>query len=259
MTFSPPNIDQRRYEDVVQQLCSLTEKYTAELQIVDQNLFGKVLAQDVVDGENNLIATTNLTITEIAAETTQIALDDLIEAGITEVWVKRWFADNTDAGKALIRIFGKMITTVGDRLNRVPEKNFLSFLDLIGAQLKPPEAAKVPVTFQLAEGTKSDAFVPENTPVAAPPSENQAEEIVFETDRPLVLTPAQLQTVWMQDPRSHTWSDRLAPATGATDIAYEAFAGDTDIAHHLYVSCPEQDYRRSPSKLQRAKAPKRPN
>ena len=239
MTFSPPNIDQRRYEDVVQQLAKLTEKYTAELQVVDQNLLGKVLAQDVVDAENNLVATADLTVTEIAAETTQIALNDLIETGITEVWVKRWSADNTDAGKALIRIFGKMITTVGDRLNRVPEKNFLSFLDLIGAQLKPPGAAKVPVTFQLAEGTKSDAFVPENTPVAAPPSENQADEIVFETDRPLVLTPAQLQTVWMQDPRNHTWGDRLAPATGVTDIAYEAFAGDKDIAHHLYVSCPE--------------------
>lgn len=239
MTFSPPNIDQRRYEDVVQQLCLLTEKYTAELQVVDQTLLGKVLAQDVIDSENNLIATAHLTITEIAAETTQIALDNLIEAGITEVWVKRWSADNTDAGKALIRIFSKMMTTVGDRLNRVPEKNFLSFLDLIGAQLKPPEAARVPVTFQLVEGTKSDAFVPENTPVAAPPSENQEEEIVFETDRPLVLTPAQLQTVWMQDPRNHTWSDRLAPATGVTDIAYEAFAGDTEIAHHFYVSCPE--------------------
>ncbi|OKH18131.1 putative baseplate assembly protein [[Limnothrix rosea] IAM M-220] len=175
----------------------------------------------------------------MAAETTQIALDDLISAGITEVWVKRWSSENTDAGKALIRIFGHMITTVSDRLNHVPEKNFLSFLDLIGSQLKPPEAARVPVTFQLAVGTKSDVFVPEHTPVAAPPSEDQADEIVFETDRPIVLTSAQLQTVWMQDPRHQTWGDRLAAATGITNTAYEAFAGENDIPHYLYVSCPE--------------------
>ncbi|AFY37044.1 hypothetical protein Lepto7376_0633 [[Leptolyngbya] sp. PCC 7376] len=239
MTSSPPKIDQRRYEDVVQQLCSLTERYTAELQIVDELLLGKVLAKDVFDSEENLIISAHKTVVEVANETTQVALDDLLESGIEEVWIKRWHSENIDAGKALIRIFGNMVATVSDRLNRVPEKNFLSFLDLIGSQLKPPEAARVPLTFQLAEGTKSDAFVPENTPVAAPPSEDQADEIIFETDRPLVLTPAQLQTVWMQDPRTQTWSDRLSAATGNTSTAYEAFAGEQNVAHHLYVSCPE--------------------
>jgi hypothetical protein len=55
--------------------------------------------------------------------------------------------EQMDVGRALIRIFGRLVTKVSDRLNQVPEKNFLAFLDLIGGQLQPPQAAKVPLTF----------------------------------------------------------------------------------------------------------------
>jgi len=66
----------------------------------------------------------------------------------TETWAAQFTewspAPNheNDAGRALIRIFGRMVKLVSDRLNQVPEKNFLAFLDLIGGKLKPPEPAR---------------------------------------------------------------------------------------------------------------------
>lgn len=238
MTFFPPKIDQRGYEDVVQQLSGLAEKYTAEWAAVDETLVNKVLAESIIDAEEKVLFTANTKIVLENAQAGEVLLADLENQGIEEVWVKSWSPRKADAGTALIRIFGNMVTTVGDRLNQVPEKNFLSFLDLIGAQLKPPQAARVALTFSLAEGTQKDAFVPEGTSVAAPPSEDQSEEIIFETDRPLVVTPAQLQTVWIQDPQNGLYGDRLSEATGQIDAAYDAFAGVEEIPHYLYLTCP---------------------
>ncbi|MEM7581257.1 MAG: baseplate protein J, partial [Cyanobacteria bacterium P01_A01_bin.80] len=122
--------------------------------------------------------------------------------------------EKTDAGGALIRIFARMVKLIGNRLNQVPEKNFLAFLDLIGGQLKPPQAAKVPLTFYLAEGSPVDALVPARTQISAPPAEGSDEEIVFETDRELIVTTAQLQGVFVIEPSKDKYSNRTLEATG---------------------------------------------
>ena len=90
--------------------------------------------------------------------------------------------EKADAGGALIRIFARMVNLIGNRLNQVPEKNFLAFLDLIGGQIKLPLAAKVPLSFYLAEGSPVEGLVPARTQISAPPAEGSDEEIVFETD-----------------------------------------------------------------------------
>ena len=144
-----------------------------------------------------------------------------------------------DAGEALIRIFGKMVKSVSDRLNQVPEKNFLAFLDLIGGQLKPPQPAKVPLTFYLAEGSPVDGLVPAYTQMSAPPAEGSDEEIVFETDGELVVTTAQLKAVFLREPSKDKYRDCTLEAIGQKDADFLAFAGDRPIEHSLYLTCPE--------------------
>ncbi|MFB2772426.1 baseplate J/gp47 family protein [Pelatocladus sp. BLCC-F211] len=145
----------------------------------------------------------------------------------------------TDAGEALIRIFGRMVKLVSDRLNQVPDKNFLAFLDLIGGELKPPQPAKVPLTFYLAEGSPVDGLVPAHTQVSAPPAEGSDAEIVFETTRELVVTTTQLQAVLVREPSQNQYSDRTFAATGQEDTEFFAFVGDRPIPHSLYITCPE--------------------
>ena len=58
----------------------------------------------------------------------------------------------SDPGVTLLELYAWMTEMVIYRLNKVPEKNFLTFLDLIGVRLKPPEPARVVLEFTPADG-----------------------------------------------------------------------------------------------------------
>lgn len=141
-----------------------------------------------------------------------------------------------DAGTALVGIFGRLVEGVIERLNQAPEKNFLAFLDLIGTQIRPPRPARVPLTFQLATGSPVDALVPARTQVAAPPAAGEEEDIVFETDRDLVVTRSQLVAVFAHEPTEDRYTDVTPLATGVSDAAFPAFTGTTLVEHSLYLA-----------------------
>src|ERR1700716_957887 len=56
----------------------------------------------------------------------------------------------SDPGVTLIETFAWMTDQVLYRLNRVPERNYIKFLELIGVRLFPPTAARVAITFWLS-------------------------------------------------------------------------------------------------------------
>ncbi|MBD2184298.1 baseplate J/gp47 family protein [Aerosakkonema funiforme] len=142
-----------------------------------------------------------------------------------------------DAGRALIRIFGRMAALVNDRINQAPEKNFLAFLDTIGTQILPPIPARVPLTFNLVSGNPTDASVPAGTQVAAPPIEEEKEEVVFETERKLALITAQLQAVFVREPLTDRYSDRTSEATGNINAAFKAFEANKPNEHYFFLAC----------------------
>src|SRR5918994_253533 len=55
-----------------------------------------------------------------------------------------------DPGVTLIEAFAMMADQLTYRLNRVPDRHYLRFLELIGVRLFPATAARVPVTFWLS-------------------------------------------------------------------------------------------------------------
>src|SRR3954469_23888401 len=98
-------------------------------------------------------------------------------------WVQaradRWTDHNvSDPGVTLIETFAHMVDQLLYRLNRVPDRNYVKFLDLIGVTLFPPTAARVPVTFWLSGPQEETVTVPEGTPVATVRTETD-EAIVF--------------------------------------------------------------------------------
>ncbi|NTV64028.1 MAG: hypothetical protein HGA65_10905, partial [Oscillochloris sp.] len=142
-----------------------------------------------------------------------------------------------DGGQALIRIFARMAEVLIERLNRVPEKNFFAFLDLIGAQILPPQAARVPLTFRLAAGSTSDSLVPARTQVAATPAPGDPGPVIFETERELVVTHSALGAVFVRQPDRDYYACSLAAiATGNTEGSFPAFEADTPTPHYLYLS-----------------------
>jgi hypothetical protein len=254
MSIQPPKIDNRTYEDIVAQTVKLVQHYTAQKssELVDNQaefLLDRTLAQDIKDTEGKIIATAGTLIDEKLAD----AIAKVNDLKQINVKVKGWYKQtidsdpnnpkskiqnpkSNDVGLALIRIFGRMAATVSDRLNRVPEKNFLAFLDLLGTQILPPQPARVPLTFYLASGVPENttALVPAYTQISAPPAE---EEVVFETEHDLIVTLVQLQAVFVRQLEADRYSDRTSQATGKEDTAFLVFAGDTPIEHSLYLAC----------------------
>ncbi|ROO61563.1 putative phage baseplate assembly protein [Micromonospora sp. Llam0] len=142
-----------------------------------------------------------------------------------------------DAGQALIGIFARYAELVVQRLNQVPERDYLAFLNLIGTRPVPPRPARVPLTFALAPGSRTEAVVPAGTQVAATPRDGEDDEVVFETATDLVVTPAQLQAVLVDDAPHDSYADRSAAGTGQRDESFAAFTGDQPVPHRFYLAC----------------------
>lgn len=137
----------------------------------------------------------------------------------------------------LIGTFARFAEIIIERLNQVPDKNFLAFLDLLGASRLPPQAARTPLTFSLAAGSTVDVVVPVGTQVAAPPAEGEKAPVIFETEAELVVTAAQLTSVFVREPQQDTWSDRTGWLTTKTATAGFVFHGDAGVEHSLYLAC----------------------
>lgn len=95
----------------------------------------------------------------------------------------------SDPGVTLIETFAYMVDQLLYRLNRVPERNYLAFLDLLGVRLFPPAAARADVTFWLSAPAHADVRVPAGTQVATVRDERN-ETVLFTVleDLPIVAT-----------------------------------------------------------------------
>src|SRR3981081_3451081 len=89
-----------------------------------------------------------------------------------------------DPGVTLIELFAWMTDQVIYRLNRVPDKAYVKFLELLGVRLFPPRAAWAPVTFWLAAPQPDTVRIPQATQVATVRTETE-EAIVFSTAQDL--------------------------------------------------------------------------
>lgn len=137
-------------------------------------------------------------------------------------------------GTALIEIFSRFAEIILQRLNQAPAKNLLAFLDLLGESRLPPQPARAPLSFSLAPGSTVDAVVPPRTQVAAPPAEGEKEPVVFETEHELVVTAAQLVSLFTCEPALDRYADHSDWLTApAAEIL--VFQGDRPIEHILYV------------------------
>src|SRR4051812_49373063 len=94
--------------------------------------------------------------------------------------------NDSDPGVALLQLFAWLQEMTVYRLNRVPEKNYVKFLQLIGQDLAPPKPAKVELTFKLSSKDLGVGVpIPAGTKVglAAPVDGGP---VIYETDRGII-------------------------------------------------------------------------
>jgi predicted phage baseplate assembly protein len=121
----------------------------------------------------------------------------------------------SDPGVTLIETFAYMTDLLCYRLNRIPERHYVKFLELIGVRLYPPTAARVPVTFWLSAPQDQTVTVPAGTRVATVRGERPEDVVTFTTLSDLALVPARLERAESIDQggleRDHT--DRVGVAS----------------------------------------------
>jgi len=97
----------------------------------------------------------------------------------------------SDPGVTLIELFAWMTDQLVYRLNRVPERNYVKFLELLGVSLFPPTAARTDVTLWLTAPQPDLVRIPTGTQVATVRTETD-EAIVFATTEDLPIVPSSL-------------------------------------------------------------------
>lgn len=136
---------------------------------------------------------------------------------------------------ALIGVAARLVEILIQRLNQVPQKNFLAFLNMLGAALQPPQPARAPVTFMLTKGSLVDALVPAGTQVAAPPGAGEKDPVVYETENEIFATAAQLTYALARDPEMDAWADYSGEILGADNSGSRIFGGNRPMIHCLYL------------------------
>lgn len=122
--------------------------------------------------------------------------------GAPETW------PTTDSGVALLKIFANMWDEVNMRLNRVPDKNFVAFLDMIGIRLMPAQPARAPMTFYPVEGFANPIFVRAGIAMAA--AETAAHPaLTYQTERSFSACDAPLIALYSIDPVNDEIYDNL--------------------------------------------------
>ncbi|HWF80317.1 MAG TPA: putative baseplate assembly protein [Streptosporangiaceae bacterium] len=100
----------------------------------------------------------------------------------------------SDPGVTLIETFAYMTDQLLYRLNRIPDRLHLAFLDLVGLRMLPPTPARAPVTFWLSSPGRTTLTVAVGTQVGTLHTP-AAEPVIFATVDELVIVPCSLSRV----------------------------------------------------------------
>ncbi|BBZ62455.1 putative baseplate assembly protein [Mycolicibacterium monacense] len=127
-----------------------------------------------------------------------------------------WSEHNiSDPGITLVETFAMMLDQLIYRLNRVPDRHYVKFLELLGLELRPPGAAQGEVTFWLSAPQPQTIRVREGIEVSTDRTDLE-EPVVFSTAEPLDIVPCTLQSGQVATVSAGGIPvDRSNPTTGA--------------------------------------------
>ncbi|MBA2571027.1 MAG: putative baseplate assembly protein, partial [Chloroflexi bacterium] len=121
----------------------------------------------------------------------------------------------SDPGVTLVEVFAWMTDQLLYRLNRVPDRNYVKFLELIGVKLFPPTSARAEVTFWLSAPQPETVRIPAGTQVATVRTQTE-QAIVFSTtgDLPIITCSLARAASIVQNSQVRDHTDALALGTG---------------------------------------------
>lgn len=157
--------------------------------------------------------------------------------------------------KALVRIGARYGEVLIEHLNAAPRRHLDTFLGCLGTQPAPATPATVALCFTPVVGAGAAAgaigahsgatgmslraiVVPAHTPVAAPPSGGDTEDVCFETERELEVVRAAPTGAWAIDPQALRWADVGGLMQPAGFDGEHLFVGAQAIESAFHISAP---------------------
>ena len=135
-----------------------------------------------------------------------------------------------DPGIALVELFAWMTEMMLYRLNRVPDKNLLTFLEMMGIEPSPAKPAKTIVQFSLNEKADS-VLIPEGVRIETPPTAEDR-PVVFETTNAITATSNKIIGAFTQ------YHDQFEDHWGSLQRdkrSFNPFLGVRQIERFLYI------------------------
>jgi phage-related baseplate assembly protein len=150
------------------------------------------------------------------------------------------------SGYAMLQILARYCGLVIQSINGAVGKAELAFLDAMGVEIGPPQAARAPIVFKLSPDSPVDPALPQNSQVAAPPAPRlpssigaspsptllrPPEPIVFATEDEIALARASLVSLYSTYPDVDQYADHSA----SLETAFRLYDGMQPVVHHLYL------------------------
>ena len=123
--------------------------------------------------------------------------EDLVEEGrrrIAQSCPEWTDLSASDPGIVLLEAFAYLTDILLYRLNRLPEKAYITFLRMIGVRLYPPAAAGVTLRFRLTRAQNRPVEIPKGTRVTTGRSATGAEPPVFATTEAVTVEAGATET-----------------------------------------------------------------
>jgi predicted phage baseplate assembly protein len=176
-----------------------------------------------------------MALTSLAPNLDDRTFQDLVDEAkrLIPRYCPEWTDHNvSDPGVAMIELFAWMTEGLLFRLNQVPEKTQINFLDMIGVELLAAQAATVDLTFSLSAPQPAPVRIPEGTEVATIRTP-EWEAITFSTTETLELEPANLMSL-LTSPNGDRYTERRDRLLGE-GLAFEAFEREPKPGNGWYL------------------------
>ena len=155
----------------------------------------------------------------------------------------------SDPGVTLIELFAWMVEMMLFRLNQLPEKSQVTFMEMMGVRLEPPKPAQTALTFWLSTSATETVTIPAGTEVATLQTATEP-AITFSTDRDLAIQPPKLRGLltsadgriftdqWWTLRFPHESFQAFSPRPKPGDAIYLGFEADpSNLTLGLLIDC----------------------
>jgi predicted phage baseplate assembly protein len=144
--------------------------------------------------------------------------------------------NESDPGITLVQLFAWLTEMMLYRMNRVPERNYIKFLQLIGLELQPAQPATAHLTFNAKAGAPEVRSVPRRAQIQAQPAEG--DPLIFETLEGLDLIRVPLEDVQVFDGAAFT---KFSELNKSQTTPFPPFGWIPQVGSALYLGFDPKD------------------